>query len=93
MNRKQFVNLVERMQNAAYESHVRIVSNSTRKYEYKCIRSSHAYIDWEIWRRIRGTVRYSLYALHESDRKIWVVHEGENYHLYTDTELERWRTK
>lgn len=94
MNRKQFGNLVACMQKEACELSLRLVFKSRGKYEYICIRDPLAYcIDWEIRRRIRGTLRYSLYALHDTDHKAWTVCEGNNYHVYTDTELERWLTK
>lgn len=93
MNRKQFVNLVAKMQNAACESSWPIISRRAGKYDYICIRHPHVYIDWEIRRRIRGTETYYLYAMHDIDHKAWVVHEGDEYHVWTDTELERWRTE
>ena len=89
MSNKQFAKFVTSMQNMALKNRLRVSYAFTDKYDYECRKVISVYIDWEIRRKLGGAEWDTLWALHNKDRKAWIVYEGGKSYEYIDSDLEK----
>lgn len=90
MSNKQFAKFVSGLQEQAMKNPFHISYKCTDKYDYECRRIiSYVGIDWEIRRRLGGSLWYENWAMHNTGREAWTVYEGDKVYEYLDSDLEK----
>lgn len=91
MSTKQFAKFVMGIQKQAMKNPLHRAYKFTDKYDYQYFQCDpETLIDCKIRRRLGGTADFNdIWAMHDIERRAWIVREGDKLYEYLDSDIEK----